>query len=297
MAGRKDVEFPTADGLKLRGWLYSAGEKRPCIILTQGLSGKKEHFLDVFAERFQAAGYAALAYDNRNWGASDGSPRNESDPLLQTRDYSAAFDYAASLPDVDPTKIVFWGSSLAGGNAICAAAVDKRVKAVISQVPFTSGEFVSMAIGPLAGHILADHPQAVNGGSPTMWPVIPESADELQNGTSKAILNTPDVIPFLEALDHKGATTEKSVTLQSLFYMMSHEPKAFIHRISPTPLLMVVGENDLCVPTNLQLAMYQLAAEPKQVHVVRGTGHFGVYYGDKFEENIKVQVDFLNRML
>ena len=58
-------------------------------------SGSKEAYLDDFAKRFQAAGYTALAYDNRNWFDSEGSPRNEVDPLLQTRDFTTAFNYAA----------------------------------------------------------------------------------------------------------------------------------------------------------------------------------------------------------
>lgn len=33
-----DVQFPTYDGLKLAGTVYSAGEKRPCIIMTHGVS-------------------------------------------------------------------------------------------------------------------------------------------------------------------------------------------------------------------------------------------------------------------
>jgi hypothetical protein len=38
MLDRKDIEFTTHDGLKLRGWLYSAGNKRPTIIMTNGVS-------------------------------------------------------------------------------------------------------------------------------------------------------------------------------------------------------------------------------------------------------------------
>ena len=37
MSSRKDIEFSTVDGLKLRGWLYSAGVKRPTIIMSNGV--------------------------------------------------------------------------------------------------------------------------------------------------------------------------------------------------------------------------------------------------------------------
>lgn len=35
---RQDVEFSTADGLKLRGLLFPAGERRPTIIMSPGVS-------------------------------------------------------------------------------------------------------------------------------------------------------------------------------------------------------------------------------------------------------------------
>ncbi|KAH6683866.1 Alpha/Beta hydrolase protein [Halenospora varia] len=298
METRTNIEFNAADGIRLRGWFYRAGEKGPCIIIANGFTGTKEAFLDDFAERFQAAGYAALVYDNRNWGESEGSPRNESDPVAQTRDYLAAFDYAASLPEVDPARIVYWGSSLAGGNVICAAAVDKRIRAVISQVPFVSGEMLDMAMGPKKqGFMLTDRSQLAKGGSSHMIAVIPDSIEEVENGTTQAVLGTPDVFPFLAELDRRNVKWEKYATMQSLFYMQSHEPKAFIGRISPTPLLMVVGEQDLCCPTRMQLAMYAQALEPKKLHVLRGEGHFGPYYGSGFEANIKIQLDFLKEVL
>ena len=56
--------------------------------------------------------------------------------------------------------------------------------------------------------------------------------------------------------------------------MQGHEPMTFIDRIAPRPLLMVIGEDDLCVPTSLQLAMFKKTQEPKRLHVIRGTGLF-----------------------
>jgi hypothetical protein len=79
----------------------------PKTLLTAQFGGLKTAYLPSFATRFQQAGYSVLIYDNRNWGDSDGLPGNEVDPLLQVRDYSDAFDFAAKLPEVDDSKIVF----------------------------------------------------------------------------------------------------------------------------------------------------------------------------------------------
>ncbi|MGX9145996.1 hypothetical protein [Mesorhizobium sp. 128a] len=43
--------------------------------MAHGLGGIKEMRLDAFAERFSDAGYACLVFDYRNFGASEGAPR------------------------------------------------------------------------------------------------------------------------------------------------------------------------------------------------------------------------------
>jgi fermentation-respiration switch protein FrsA (DUF1100 family) len=87
------------------------------------------------------------------------------------------------------------------------------------------------------------------------------------------------------------------MTLQSLFKLVKNEPKAYIHRVAPTRLLMVVAEHDTTVLTSTQLEAYQLAREPKQLHLLRGYGHFDAYLGQAFELNIACQIDFLKKYL
>src|ERR1700720_850021 len=138
---RRDVEFD-AEGVTLRGWLYvadgSAGAA-PAVVMAHGFSAVKEMYLDSFAEVFHGAGLNVLVFDNRNFGASDGEPRQEIDPWAQVRDYRHAITYASTLPEVDAARIGIWGSSYSGGHVLVAAAIDRRVKAVVSQVPLVSG--------------------------------------------------------------------------------------------------------------------------------------------------------------
>ncbi|CZR61877.1 related to DltD N-terminal domain protein [Phialocephala subalpina] len=294
---RRDVEFKSLDGVTLRAWFYPATSKGPCIIMSHGFSGIKLQNLDNFAQRFQAEGWNTLVYDNRNFGDSDGLPRNEIDPVHQVRDYFDAFDFAASQPEVDATRIAYWGTSLSGGNVICAAAVDKRIKTVIAQTPFVSGEIHTKPLVKMLPGIFANR-AGIRGGNPSvMIPVSPTSPEEAESGRSMAILNSPAAYHFMEDMKKIGGNWKNEVTLQSMFNLMAHEPKSFIHRIAPTPFLMVVADDDETVGTDNQLAMYQLALEPKQIHVVRGYSHFGVYDGPGLEENIKVQIEFLRKNL
>src|ERR1700761_7787255 len=138
---RRDIEFD-ADGVTLRGWFYPAegvSGSAPAVVLAHGFSAVKEMYLDSFAEVFAAAGLGALVFDNRNFGASDGEPRQEIDPWAQVRDYRDAITYASTLPEVDAARIGIWGSSYSGGHVLVVGAIDRRVQAVVAQVPLISG--------------------------------------------------------------------------------------------------------------------------------------------------------------
>jgi alpha-beta hydrolase superfamily lysophospholipase len=100
-AMRKDVEFKTQDGVPLAAWHYlpdQSSSKVPTIVMAHGFSAVKEMYLDKFAEVFAAAGLGALVFDNRNFGASGGEPRQEIDPWEQVRDYRDAITFAETLP-------------------------------------------------------------------------------------------------------------------------------------------------------------------------------------------------------
>src|SRR5690349_21709158 len=113
IAMRRDIEFRAEVGTALRGWHYvpDGGKPAPCIVMAHGFSAVKEMYLDRFAEVFAAAGLAALVFDHRNFGASDGEPRQEIDPWRQVRDYRDAITFAQGLPETDPARIGVWGSS------------------------------------------------------------------------------------------------------------------------------------------------------------------------------------------
>jgi dienelactone hydrolase len=76
------VEFD-ADGTTLRGWLYrprGRAAAAPAVVMAHGYNCIKELYLDRYAAAFANAGHVVLAYDHRNFGDSDGEPRQELDP-------------------------------------------------------------------------------------------------------------------------------------------------------------------------------------------------------------------------
>jgi cephalosporin-C deacetylase-like acetyl esterase len=135
----EEVTFNTVDGLKLAGLFYKPEKpnatKLPCIVMSNGFGAIKEMGILPFAERFPTElGVAVLLYDNRNLGASEGEPRQEVIPSFQISDYSDAITYAQLREDVDEKSIAIWGTSYSGAHVLTVGAVDRRVKAVVSQV-------------------------------------------------------------------------------------------------------------------------------------------------------------------
>src|SRR2546427_12139663 len=139
---RRDIAFKTEDGVTLRGWLYlpdrTAGQVAT-VIMAHVSSAVHERSLDRWAEVFAAGGVGALVFDNRNFGASDGEPRQHIDPWQQVRDYRDAITFAETVAEVDRTRIGVWGSSYSGGHVLVMGAIDRRVRCVVSQVPLISG--------------------------------------------------------------------------------------------------------------------------------------------------------------
>jgi uncharacterized protein len=81
-----------------------------------------------------------------------------------------------------------------------------------------------------------------------------------------------------------------------MFRAIRSEPSAFVPQISPKPLFMVVALQDSILDPQLQLKVFDTAGEPKEL-LKLDSGHFGVYQGRYFEENVSAQIAFLKRYL
>lgn len=276
---RRDIEFD-AEGVTLRGWFYPAEQHdtaRPTIILSHGFSAVKEQYLDHYAEAFAAAGLNALVYDNRNFGDSDGQPRQEIDPWMQVRDYRHAITYASTLPEVDASQIGIWGSSYSGGNVLVVAAIDRRVKAVVSQGPLVDGhQNLGRLVRPdfMEGFremFNADRAARHRGEDPAVVPVV----DEDPQATS-ALPTADSYTWFTETGKTIAPNWRNEVTMRSVEMLGEYVPADFIARISPTPLLLIPALNDNLTPTDLAIAAYERAREPKRLEILPG-GHFDIY--------------------
>jgi outer membrane protein assembly factor BamB/dienelactone hydrolase len=162
-----------SEGTRIAAEVFSLksleGQKLPTIILCHGWGGEAQH-LRPEAIAFARAGYLAVAFDYRGWGASDSrlvltgpAPASASisahepnhrftaevqevrevvDPIDQTTDLLNAIHWVQGEPQCDTGRIGLWGSSYSGGHVAYAAARDPRVKAIVCQVPALDSRWV-----------------------------------------------------------------------------------------------------------------------------------------------------------
>lgn len=277
MVDRRDVEFEVEGGLKLRAWLFvpDGAGPHPAITMAHGYAGTREHGLERFARAFAAAGFVVLLHDHRNFGASDGAERGDIDPWRQIADWRRAISYLETLPEVDPSRIGLWGTSYAGGHAIVLGATERRIRAVVAQVPTISGfEQGRRRVSPdgvaALERAFADDERSQFRGEPLRRQLV-VSADP----TVAASYRSQDAIDFYLQPTPEGAW-ENAVTIRSTRAARMYEPGTWVDRVSPTPLLMVVALADTITVTDLALAAYQRALEPKKLVTIQG-GHFDPY--------------------
>ena len=275
---RADVEFQS-EGRSLRGWLYMPGDdasRTPCIVMAHGLSAVKEQHLARYAEVFASAGLGVLVYDHANFGASDGWPRQEADPVLQRRGYRDAISFAQTVPAIDPDRIGLWGTSYSGGHVLEVAANDRRVRCVVSQVPTISGYRSALRrtradlVPALLARFDADRAARFRGEAPTTFPAVSNDPDE------RCAMGGADAYAFFTQTREFAPAWRNALTLRSAEFARENEPGIHIAWISPTPLLMIVANHDMLTATDLCLEAYQQALPPKQLLMIQG-GHFDPY--------------------
>jgi dienelactone hydrolase/uncharacterized membrane protein len=121
----EDVEFTTADGLRLKGW-YIRSRNRAAVISFPGRASSQKR-----AKLLARDGYGVLLFDRRGEGESEGDPNAFG--WQGVRDIPAAVAFLQRQPDVDPERIGGIGLSVGGEMMIEAAAESPELKAIVAE--------------------------------------------------------------------------------------------------------------------------------------------------------------------
>lgn len=290
---RSDVSFPSGNG-RCEGWLYrpaGASGDVACVVLAHGFGACKEGRLDAFAERFVAAGMAALVFDYRHFGASTGEPRQLVDVGRQHADWRAAVAYARSLTGIDSGRVALWGSSFSGGHVVCIAARDPGIAAVVSQEPHASGVATLRATGPRRAALLTaagmrDQAAALLGRTHCIPIVAPPGA--------LAAMTTDDADTGYRAMYPEEFEFRNEVPARFALRLAAYSPLRYAAKIR-CPLLVIVSERDQVTPGAPARKIAERA--PRGVLLTHDGGHFDIYRGEAFEWAAAEETRFLREAL
>ncbi|MFI0420976.1 alpha/beta hydrolase [Spongiactinospora sp. 9N601] len=277
-------------GTTCAGDLYLP-EETPAPALVLGHSGVMvKEALAYFAPYFVSAGFAVLAIDYRTVGSSEGEPRGLEYPDWQVDDFRSAVSYLQSRPEVLAERIGLWGVSIGGSVAVQAAVMDRRVKAVVVQSPsvWNGWRYLERLLG-------REGLQAMRDQLDEDWQRRYETGASLR-------------VPHL-SLDHDSArqahelssriypTYRNEKTLDSAEHLLTFAPENLIHRLAPTPLLMIAnGHYDPYHVLEEAQSAFAKAGEPKRLEILP-YDVLGLYTGPGLEEAMELAVDWFDRYL
>ena len=189
----RQVTFYVDGGTALYGKLFlpkgfTTTGRLPAVVVGHGINALSIG-IEKFAARFAERGLVAMAIDYQSYGFSgSGSDdirllepdvttdktavvekemrillkRTNLNNVHEVADFRAAVSFLQGEPGIDPDKIGIWGSSNGGSVVVAVAAVDARVKAVVSQV--AGPRPAARAPVPLGANLLQDAIKRVREG-------------------------------------------------------------------------------------------------------------------------------------
>jgi pimeloyl-ACP methyl ester carboxylesterase len=298
---RESVGFESR-GTHCSGWLYRPNESMttgepPVVVMGHGFGATQRMGLPAYAERFAERGLAALTFDYRTFGESDGRPRNLVDPFHHIEDYRAAISHARSLPNIDGDRLGVWGFSFAGGHALAAAA-RANADAYIGQSPVADGlrTLVGLVrqkgldyarITTTAG--LRDLARKYTDRDPLYLPIVGEP-DEL------AALNVPGANEgFRSMVPDEMSEAEWNQCAARVFVQIGRYRPITETEYVDCPALVVQGTEDRLAAAS---AIDSMVARLDDVTRVRyDTTHFGPFTGEAFEQVAQREEEFLEHRL
>ena len=185
------------------------------------------------ATRFAQAGFAVLTFNFRGFRSSDGFFTLSG----EIKDAKVAVTHLLESDLTIDSWVGVFGPSYGGAVAICTVPYDPRVNVICVRAPVYD----------------------------TLWfaksPMIPYTIEEI-------IATAPSQVHGIEDAEIREEFLKRMVTDAEV-----HNPMNEVSKISPKPLLIIHGTDDVGIPLAGVKRLYELAGEPKDLVVVEGADH------------------------
>jgi fermentation-respiration switch protein FrsA (DUF1100 family) len=277
----ESVEFQSG-GETVRGDLYLPdGEgPHPIVVMAGGWCYVKELVQPRYAELFAQAGVAALVFDYRHLGASDGAPRQHIDPNEQIEDYRNAISYVIRQDQFDSDRLGVWGISYSGGHSLVIAATDRRVKAVCSIVPVIDGWENMRRVHGMEGFralrkAVEEDREARFDGADSAYMAM----STLNVGQELCTWPFPETYAAFKTLKETVAPRhEHRNTIASTEMLMNYSVFPFVPRILNVSTLMIIADEDDLTLWDKEIEAFKaIGSQDKELFVTPTVSHMELY--------------------
>jgi len=295
MSFSKVDSYFTSSGTRCKGWLYlpEGEEKPPVIVMAPGFACEKDFGLQVFAERFVELGMAVFLFDYRNFGESEGKPRNLVSYRRHLQDWEAAIAHVKALSEVNGNKMALWGVSYSGGHVIKMAAKHPELAAVLALVPFADGMTSIKTMGfsdmmKVIGAGLRDVFHMLTFRKPYCIPVVAKPGE-------LGCMNSLGTYEGYLAQVPEDSKWKNEFPARTCLIASYYRPIAAARRIK-CPVSIIMGDYDTVIYTPSIQAMAAVIHDCKLTALPMG--HFNFYQDkDLFESIMMLQSEFLTESL
>ena len=254
-----------SSGLKLSGILHVPDRRSGAlgaVCVLHGFGSNKDSSTGIAtAKLFEGLGYAALRFDMRGCGESEGV-RGKVICLEQVDDTKAAVSYLQTRSEIDPRRIGVIGHSFGAAVAVYSAGVDSRIAACIS-----SGGWGD---GPKKFRKQHESPEA--------WAkfttMMEEGRKRLARGESMMVprFDIVPIPPHLRGNLSKGSFYEFPFEVVESMY--NFKANDVVGKIAPRPLLLMHPAVDSVTPTEQSVDLFLHAGQPTELHLIADVDHF-----------------------
>lgn len=236
------------------------------------------------ASALTGAGFATLVFDHRNFGASEGEPRQHEDSAGKLEDLRAATSALAAQPDVDADRLGCLGICLGGGYALRHSAFDPRVKAAaFVAAAFNDPRVMCEGMGQdgyraQLRHFAEVEQKQFDSGDIDYLPAVDKDSG-------------PSAMPGREPWDYYGTTRSSSigwinrVTTLSIRELITFDAAIGADFLADTPALFVHGHtDDFCSPKAAEHTYERARTHDKKMVWLDTDNHIDLYDKPAFIE-------------
>jgi fermentation-respiration switch protein FrsA (DUF1100 family) len=269
---RAPITF-VSGGDRLVGMLYLPEEQPMAAVVTTGpLTSVKEQATGAYATALAERGFAALAFDHRSFGESEGEPRQFEDPERKAADVTAAVTALAVDERTRNLPVAAVGVCAGGGYMARAVADDPRICAFTGVAGYYSDAAAFAASSPREYHaaiergLAAERRWRATGEAETIPAVRPDGGDV--------------AMPLREAYEFYGTPRgavdnyTNAFAVQSLAYTTPFDAQRAASRIR-VPFLLVHSDHALAPP--LARKFYAAVTTPKSELWLHSQGQIDFY--------------------